>query len=122
MTREELKEHCERRVRQREFYAHERGIDPSGKVYEESKLVLELLEQRPAHDGWHKYPDEKPQDEDLEYIICVSGKIGNIEYDHAVLMGDNYFEDGKWYIHGHRKEGVTVLAWMEPPEPYTDDL
>ena len=71
---------------------------------------------------WHKYPDEEPQDEEVEYIICVSGKIGNIEYDHAVLMGDNYYESGKWYIRGHRKEGVTVLAWMEAPEPYTDDL
>lgn len=70
---------------------------------------------------WHKYPDEKPKDEEVEYIICVSGKSGNIGYDHAVLMGDNYYEDGKWYIHGFRREGVTVLAWMEAPEPYREE-
>ena len=70
---------------------------------------------------WHKYPDEKPKDEKVEYIICANGKIRNIEYDHAVLVGDNYYEGGKWYIHGHLEKGMTVLAWMELPEPYREE-
>ena len=45
MTREELKAHCERQVKACEMWAHTRGEKPSGKVYEEHKLILELLEQ-----------------------------------------------------------------------------
>lgn len=45
MTREELKAHCERQVKACEQWAHARGEKPSGKIYEEHKLILELLEQ-----------------------------------------------------------------------------
>jgi hypothetical protein len=45
MTREELREHCEKQIRGCEYFARERGVEPSGKVYEEHKLILELLEQ-----------------------------------------------------------------------------
>ena len=45
MTREELKAHCERQIEICEIWAHGRGEKPSGKVYEEHKLILELLEQ-----------------------------------------------------------------------------
>ena len=55
----------------------------------------------------------------MEYIICVSG--GNIGYDHAVLVGDNYYEEGKWYIGGCHRPDVKVLAWMELPEPYREE-
>lgn len=70
---------------------------------------------------WHKYPDEKPKDEEVKYIICASGRIGNIGYDHAVLAGDNYYEEGKWYIGGCHRPDVKVLAWMELPEPYQEE-
>ena len=45
MTREELKEHCEKQIEMCEFWAIGKGEKPSGKVYEEHKLILELLEQ-----------------------------------------------------------------------------
>ena len=45
MTREELKEHCEKQIRACEMWAKCKGESPQGKVYEEHKLILELLEQ-----------------------------------------------------------------------------
>ncbi len=45
MTREELKEHCEKQVERCKMWAKYRGEEPSGKIYEEHKLILELLEQ-----------------------------------------------------------------------------
>ena len=45
MTREELKAHCERQIEMCETRAYGKGEKPSGKVYEEHKLILELLEQ-----------------------------------------------------------------------------
>ena len=46
MTREELKEHCEKQIEMCEMWAIAKGEEPSGKVYEEHKLILELLEQQ----------------------------------------------------------------------------
>ncbi len=50
MTREELKEHCEKQIEMCEFWAIGKGEKPSGKVYEEHKLILELLKQEPCED------------------------------------------------------------------------
>ena len=52
MTREELKEHCEKQIEMCEFWAIGKGEKPSGKVYEEHKLILELLEQEPRKGHW----------------------------------------------------------------------
>lgn len=48
MTRNELKEHCERQIRECERYAQAKGEKPSGKVYEEHMLILELLKPVPC--------------------------------------------------------------------------
>ena len=48
MTREELKEHCKKTVEQCEMWAIHRGEEPSGKVYEEHKTILDILEQEPC--------------------------------------------------------------------------
>jgi hypothetical protein len=45
MTREELKAHCERQIEMCEMWAMGKNEKPSGKIYEEHKLILELLEQ-----------------------------------------------------------------------------
>lgn len=45
MTREELKEHCEKQIKHCELWATYKGEEPHGKIYEEHKLILELLEQ-----------------------------------------------------------------------------
>lgn len=50
MTREELKEHCKKTIEQCEMWAIHRGEEPSGKVYEEHKTVLDILEQESCDD------------------------------------------------------------------------
>ena len=45
MTREELKVHCLKQIENCEMWARHNGEEPHGKVYEEHKLILELLEQ-----------------------------------------------------------------------------
>lgn len=45
MTREELKQHCEKQVKACEMWAENRGQEPSGKVYEEHKLILDLINE-----------------------------------------------------------------------------
>ncbi len=54
MTREELKAHCEKQIEMCEFWAIGKGEKPHGKVYEEHKLILELLEQEPVLDKINK--------------------------------------------------------------------
>ena len=51
MTREELKEHCEKQIEMCEMWAISRAEKPIGKIYEEHKLILELLEQEPCEDA-----------------------------------------------------------------------
>lgn len=48
MTREQLKEHCERQIKECERYAQAKGEKPSGKNYEEHMLILELLKPVPC--------------------------------------------------------------------------
>ena len=54
MTKEELKQHCERQVEECEKWAKYKGIEPSGKVYEEHKLILELIKAL-EQEGYYKY-------------------------------------------------------------------
>lgn len=52
MTREELKEHCERQVQHFERVEKIVAVTPNDwKRYEEHKLILELLEQEPCEDA-----------------------------------------------------------------------
>lgn len=45
MTKEELKEHCKRQVECCEMWARNNGGEPHGKVYEEHKLILDLINE-----------------------------------------------------------------------------
>lgn len=68
---------------------------------------------------WHYWPEEKPQDESIQYILCVSGKRGscaNIIYDHGVVA-DAYYEDGRWFLGACAADGMEVHAWMPYPDP-----
>ena len=65
MTREELKAHCEKQIKGCEMWARYYGKKPGGKVYEEHKLILELLEQAPVLD--------KARAEMLEEMLSHSG-------------------------------------------------
>lgn len=52
MTREELKDHCKKQIEMCEMWAKAKGEIPCGKVYEEHKLILELLAQEPKMGRW----------------------------------------------------------------------
>lgn len=58
MTREELKNHCLKQIEECEKWAKYRGKEPTGKIYEEHKLILELLEQEPKRGYWIKEENE----------------------------------------------------------------
>jgi hypothetical protein len=51
MTREELREHCERQIRVCETWSKAAGV-PKGKVYDEHKLILELLDNEHKPGKW----------------------------------------------------------------------
>ena len=55
MTREELKKHCQKQIEGCEMWARHSGVEPHGKIYEEHKLILELLEQEPKPGHWRHY-------------------------------------------------------------------
>lgn len=74
MTREELKEHCEKQVRMCEIIARSKDVKPCGKVYEEHKLVLELLEQKPKTGHWIG------QREHCENLGMISNGFGVYEW------------------------------------------
>ena len=52
MTREELKEHCLNEIKMCEIWARRNGEESCRKVYEEHKLILELLEQESRKGHW----------------------------------------------------------------------
>lgn len=57
MTREELREHCLRQIEGCEMWAKVKKEEPHGRIYEEHKLILELLEQEtvPRESYEHEY-------------------------------------------------------------------
>ena len=61
MTREQLKEHCKKQIENCEIWATYKGKEPHGEVYEEHKLILELLEQEPR---WIPVSEKLPNDRD----------------------------------------------------------
>ena len=48
MTRDELKQHCIRQIEECEKWARYRGKTPEGKIYEEHKLTLSIIEKLEA--------------------------------------------------------------------------
>lgn len=88
MTREELKEHCERQIQQ---FERVKKIMPvtlnDWKRYEEHKLILELLEQEPCEDcisrEWLKTAIHNfyqglihtPTEEDIQAYIDVAPSV-----------------------------------------------
>lgn len=63
--------------------------------------------------NWTKVEDALPEDEESEYLFCISGIDDNIAYENATVEG--YYEDGKFYPKGCNMPGVEVIAWMPLP-------
>jgi len=83
MTKEELKAHCEKTIEQCEMWAKYRNETPSGKVYEEHKLILELIEQSNS-------------DEPMQVELEADGySDGELVYDYGKCPKCGWeFEDG----------------------------
>ena len=126
MTRKELKEHCEKQIEMCEIWAISRGEEPGGKIYEEHKMILELLEQK----TWIPVSERLPE-EYGEYLITWKNPkypktyIGVCEceitdvYDHE----HNRFEV-EWLFDGYITTAYPdskVIAWMPLPEPYKEE-
>lgn len=89
MTREELKEHCKKTVEQCEMWAIHRGEEPSGKVYEEHKLILNILEQEPCDDAISReaviaeidkwYDNNRGIDAIEDLIIAINYKLPSVQ-------------------------------------------
>lgn len=84
MTREELKEHCLRQVEGCEMWAKCKGEEPHGKVYEEHKLILELLEQEPKIGHWIMTSD---------YLTTA---YGSVDYVKCSCCGEDSLEEGNY--------------------------
>ena len=68
MTREELKAHCLNQIEMCKTWAVGKGEEPSGKIYEEHKLILELLEQEAF----------------INKPCCISGEV--CEHDKNIVL------------------------------------
>ena len=83
MTKEELKAHCKKQIEGCEMWAKHKGEEPHGKVYEEHKLILELLEQKPKTGHW--IIDIK----DMDYCFCSECQH-RFDVDHLKFSWDKY--------------------------------
>ena len=66
-------------------------------------------------------PEEKMPPEDLIVVLSVSGKLGAVEYDHALAIG-SWMDDGLgWMIEdpclSSTADGLEVHAWADL-DPY----
>ena len=68
---------------------------------------------------WHK-PKEKLPEDDKFVVATISGRFGNVTYDHAIVIA-NYMEDDGWFfldsLAERFNETVTIHAWADL-EPY----
>ena len=105
MTRKELKAHCERQIEGCEMWARCKGEKPSGKVYEEHKLILELLEQEPVLDKLRAEIVELtkcPYGTECLGANCPSNTDCMICGDHVLEIIDKYKAESE----PHESEGV----------------
>jgi hypothetical protein len=98
MTREELKRHCEKQIEECERWSKHKGEEPHGKIYEEHKLILELLEQEPSLDGMEKHTDRQIYDGCihmmknmveyfLEYLEYLGYDLDKLDEDERFAVG-----------------------------------
>lgn len=64
---------------------------------------------------WEK-PDKKTPPEGDIVVVTMSGKSGNVTYDHAFMLAEWYEGDG-WVLPDVDLESYTIHAWCDL-EPY----
>lgn len=98
------------------FSCHEAKRTPDA---EQLKARIEELEKLAV--VWNKYPDEKPPESGIEYLVLIDGEIPRLAvYGHHVLYEDDTMN--KWYSdEGPAKEPVPygeteITHWAYLPD------
>lgn len=94
-------------------------MERDGKEKGETMRVINVEAQPavPAFGQW--IPASNPPENCEDVIVCVSGRRGNIIYDHGVEASDCCYENGTWYVGdvSSDTDNLTIHAWMPLPEP-----
>lgn len=128
MTIEELKQHCEKQVKACEMWAENRGQEPSGKIYEEHKLILDLikaLEQQPINCNATTEEIAQSFKADIEAVKDYLPKCNSMEFPKTFdeFANDYGFTDDKEiYTNGsHLIPVFRVKQWLDHIEQQPDD-
>lgn len=126
MTREELKSHCLKQIEGCEMWARLKGEEPHGKIYEEHKLILELLEKEPR---WIPIITRKPTEEEKkdyfeqngeELCYMIDSPMPDNGQEVLVSIGEHVsedvFDEDFYNFESHDIENVD--AWMPKPKSY----
>jgi len=126
MTREELKEHCLNEIKMCEMWARLKGEDTHRKVYEEHKLILELLEQEPK---WIPMVRRKPTDEEKAEYLAQNGEELCYMFENEMplngqevlvsigkFVSEDVFDEDFYNFENNDIENVD--AWMPKPKAY----
>lgn len=75
-----------------------------------------MLIERQVINTWYR-PKEKLPPEEWDTVICtISGRAGNITFDHAIeIMG--FDQDSGWWSYSREFDELVVHAWCDL-EPY----
>ena len=80
--------------------------------------VLQIIDEQPTVPTFGQWiPASNPPENCEDVIVCLSGELGGIFYDHGVETCDCFYEDGEWYVCGLSAAHLTIHAWMPLPEP-----
>lgn len=126
MTREELKSHCLKQIEGCEMWARLKGEEPHGKIYEEHKLILELLEQEPK---WIPMVRRKPTDEEKAEYLAQNGEELCYMFENEMplngqevlvsigkFVSEDVFDEDFYNFENNDIENVD--AWMPKPKAY----
>ena len=148
MTREELKEHCKKTVEQCEMWAIYRSEEPSGKVYEEHKAILDILEQEPCDDAisrvlermWNCRGKNATSIDKVKMEQIIREELSVTPSRQWIPVSESLPEEGKEVLvsgydtynkrviiskYQGEKYGFTcglVSAWMPLPKPYGAEM
>lgn len=110
------------------MWARLKGEEPHGKIYEEHKLILELLEKEPR---WIPIITRKPTEEEKkdyfeqngeELCYMIDSPMPDNGQEVLVSVGDyvskDVFDEDFYNFESHDIENVE--AWMPLPQPHRE--